>query len=284
MQQALVTVVIPCFNMGEALWESIRSVQRQTYDNIEILVVDDGSTDLETQSLLSQVEASGISVIRKPNGGVSSALNTGLSSARGTYFTVLGDDLIEPPYMAEAVAALEADPELGIVYCRADFFGAVTGPWLLPDFSVKTELMQNCIFTTAFFRLRDWREVGGFDESMRGREDHDFILKIVGLGRAVRRLDGLYFHYRRPLNGGSVNAAVGGDRALLVASHAAILRNNQRLYLDNAEAFFEWIFELADARNDLANRYQALERMRTSVLGARIVNLAKGIRKRFFRR
>lgn len=255
----LVSVIMPVYNTGRRLLESVQSAQEQTHPCVEIILVDDGSSDPETLDALKTCSARGFSVIRKDNGGVSSAMNTGLASAKGRYFTVLGDDLISPSYLAEAVEALDTDPQLGIVYCNAQLFGSVNEPWTLPPFSMKTELIDNCIFATAVFRTADWRAVGGYDEAMRmGLEDHDFILRILGLGRGVKKLEGTYFHYRRGIQG-SISEQVGSNRAKEIAAHVAMMRNNSQLYLDNAELFWESYFELVDQVTYLKQRYAPLE-------------------------
>jgi len=263
----LVSVIMPVYNTGRRLLESVQSTQEQTHPCVEIILVDDGSSDPETLDALKTCSARGFSVIRKDNGGVSSAMNTGLASAKGRYFTNLGDDLISPSYLAEAVEALDTDPKLGIVYCNARLFGSVDEPWTLPPFSMKTELIDNCIFASAVFRTADWRAVGGYDEAMRmGLEDHDFILRILGLGRDVKKLEGTYFHYRRGIQG-SISEQVGSSRAKEIAAHAAMMRNNSQLYLDNAELFWESYFELVDKVIYLKQRYAQLERLRATPAG-----------------
>lgn len=264
--------------MGSRLAETIDSVRSQVYQPIEIIVVNDGSTDPETLRYLEGVSGDGIEVVNQANGGLSSAVNTGLSMARGPYFLVLGDDLIHPHYIRDAVQEIQRDDDLGIVYCRARLFGSINEPWRLPPFTMKRQLFDNCIFATSLFRVDDWRAVGGFDETMReGREDHDFVMRILSLGRKVKRIEREYFFYRRGA-ANSLNDDVGSDRAKLIRAHASIFRNNLSLYADNAETFWEAYFELIDERNQLAHRYQALEKFRTSSAGSAVVSAAKGAR------
>lgn len=267
MSNPLVSLVIPCYNMGFTLDEAVASIRSQTYPHIEIIIVDDGSTDPETIQWVAQFESEGVTVVRQENGGPAAALNAGLKIAHGEFYMPLGDDLIEPPYVEEAVAAMQANPNLGIVYCRADFFGSVTGEWGLPDFNFPYQLMWNAIFAVALFRRADWVQVGGYDEALRGREDHDFNLRILGLGRDVLRLEGRYFHYRR--GRGSINDAVHAEdaRPRLIATYARMFRNNLQLYSDHAEDFFTGIFREVDERNELLQRYRYLERLRNSRVG-----------------
>ena len=160
--------------------------------------------------------------------------------------------------------------------CR--FFGSETGPWRLPDFEYGQELMWNVIFATSLFRTDDWRAVGGFDEQMRGREDHDFILRVLGLGRDVERLDGVFFHYRR--GRASVNDRLHAPdaRPLLIDAYARMFRTNTELYRQHADAYMRAIFQVVDERNELRMRYRHLERLRVSRVGQFLVRIKRRVR------
>jgi glycosyltransferase involved in cell wall biosynthesis len=198
--------------------------------------------------------------VDQPNSGLPAARNAGVRRASGTFILPLdADDLIEPDYVTEAVAAMSADSTLGIVYSRASKFGEVEGDWALPDFDIDRILVENCIFSCSMFRRDDWAAVGGYDETMRrGREDHDFWLRIISLGREVRRLEGRYFHYR--IRSSSMNH--GYTRDEYVQIYAQIFRNNIGLYAEHPEALIRHRFELMDELNDLRHRYALLERAR----------------------
>ncbi|UEJ81124.1 glycosyltransferase family 2 protein [Brachybacterium halotolerans subsp. kimchii] len=262
-ESARVTLVIPSYDRPEYLEQAVASAQAQTWPALDIVVCDDGSTDPEQLRLLERLERDGIAVRRFPHRGVSATLNGGIGSSDARYFLCLGDDdLIEPPYVEEAVKVAEADPRIGVVYCRADVFGAMTGPWELPDFDIGSILIDNQIFATALFRREDWLAVGGYDETMtEGREDHDFLLRILGLGRDVHRLEGTYFHYRqhdRP----SLNAVTGRSTETKARVYATMLRNNQSLYLEHAEEFWLHFFRRLEEARDLRLRYRHLEALR----------------------
>ena len=76
------------------------------------------------------------------------------------------DDKIEPSYLEKAVAVLDNDPKTGVVYCRADLFGAQRGEWDLKPFSLKQMMNGNCVFVSALFRRTDWDAVGGYNVNM----------------------------------------------------------------------------------------------------------------------
>ncbi|BDD87446.1 hypothetical protein DPPLL_18110 [Desulfofustis limnaeus] len=193
-----VSVVIPCYNQGAFLDEAVDSVLAQTCTDLEIIVVNDGSTDTATNRTLLRYDREKTRVLSTSNQGLAAARNNGIAAARGEYILPLdADDRIEPRYLEEAVAVLDQQPEVGIVYCRARLFGAVDADWLLPDYSLAEMLLDNVIFCTALFRRVDWQAVGGYDPGMiHGWEDYEFWLALLERGRHVRRLPGRYFHYR----------------------------------------------------------------------------------------
>ncbi|NNK95118.1 MAG: glycosyltransferase family 2 protein [Desulfobacterales bacterium] len=193
-----VSVIIPCYNQGHYLDQAVDSVLCQTFQDLEIIIVNDGSTDELTNIKCSQYEHKKISVITTENKGLAAARNNGITQASGEYILPLdADDFIDSAYIEEAVSILDKSPEVGIVYCRAILFGAVETEWLLPDYSVERMLQDNIIFCTALYRKSDWVLVGGYDPGMvYGWEDYDFWLALIKRGRDVVRLDGRYFHYR----------------------------------------------------------------------------------------
>jgi glycosyltransferase involved in cell wall biosynthesis len=113
----LVSVVIPAYNAVEYIGVSIRSIYEQTYDNIEIVVIDDGSTD-GTYEVVEQLksEMSNLFCFRKMNGGISSALNFGIEKCRGEYIARMdADDISFPHRIAEQVRFLELNFDIDIV-------------------------------------------------------------------------------------------------------------------------------------------------------------------------
>jgi glycosyltransferase involved in cell wall biosynthesis len=195
---ATVSVIIPCYNQGSFLDDAVDSVLAQTYGDLEIIVVNDGSTDASTNRKLEDYRRDKTRVVTTANQGLAAARNNGIAVAAGDYILPLdADDRIAPPYLEEAVAVLDREPHAGIVYCRARLFGAVEADWLLPEYSIEEMLRDNVIFCSALFRRADWELVGGYDTGMvHGWEDYEFWLSLIGRGRAVRCLDGRYFYYR----------------------------------------------------------------------------------------
>lgn len=114
---ASVSVVIPAYNFGAFLPETIRSVREQTHPDVEIVVVDDGSTD-ETPEVLKRVEGPDLRWRHTPNRGVSAARNLGIELAEGDYVAFLdADDLWLPEKLERQVRLLQDEPDIGFVFC-----------------------------------------------------------------------------------------------------------------------------------------------------------------------
>lgn len=260
---SLVSIIIPCYNAGPELNEAVASALEQTHPAIEILVADDGSTRPETLELLRTSRWPRTRIFYKENGGPATARNLAISQAQGRYILPLdADDRIDPTYVEKAVALMDAQENIGIVYCKALKFGAEQGPWHLPAYSLRELVIDNVIFVTSLFRRDDWTRVGGFSESLRlGVEDYDFWIKIVALGREVRQLDETLFHYRV----GHVSRTTGfqQDRGAVVKTYADIFRNNLAFYGQHAEYLFEHRLGLYDELLRYRARYGHIENLLT---------------------
>jgi glycosyltransferase involved in cell wall biosynthesis len=269
-------IVIPCYNSGQYLLEAVDSALAQTYHDVECIVVNDGSTDEATINALAQLEGlARVRVVNTENCGLPAARNSGITASNAEYILPLdADDKVAPTYLAKAIAAL-ADPSIGLAYCRAQFFGEKVGDWALPDFSWKLILLDNIIFASSVFRRQDWSAVGGYDEALRlGREDHDFNLRILGLGLMPYRIDEVLFFYRQ--HGRSLNSVISKDRSDLISVSARRFRNNIALYEAHADEFFAGIFDAIDRGNNLYYRYRWIESMRKN--HPRLIRTAKHVR------
>lgn len=254
-----VSVVIPCFNAGAHLDDAVRSALAQTHANLEVVIVDDGSTDAATVALLDGAQWPRTRVFRQANTGPAAARNHAIREAAGDYILPLdADDTISPTYVAKAVTVLDTQPSVGCVYCKAMKFGAETGPWDLPPYRLEELVIDNVIFVTALFRKSDWQAIGGFDEKLRhGVEDYDFWVKMVASGRHVVQLDEYLFNYRVQAKSRTTRFQDGvGDK---VATYADIFRNNQGFYVDHAESLFKHRFGLYAQVAEWRSRYEELK-------------------------
>lgn len=199
MQSPLISVIIPCYNQGCFLSETLDSVLSQTYENWEAIIVDDGSTDT-TKEVANQycTKDPRFRYIYQSNAGLSAARNAGVTNSNGIYILPLdSDDKIAPRYIELAINAFIANEKLKVVYCRAALFGIKKGEWKLPEFSIERMLGRNCIFCSAFYKREDFDKIGGYNTNMKyGFEDWDFWLSMLEEGGEVFQIDEILFFYR----------------------------------------------------------------------------------------
>ena len=197
-----VSVIIPCYNQGKYLEETVNSVLCSHYKNFEIIIVNDGSDDEITKPVLNKLENKGITIINIENSGVCSARNTGIKSCNGEYILTLdADDKIAPDYIEKAVKILDENDDIGIVYCKAQFFDAINKPVDLKPATIYNMLVQNRIFSASFFRKSTFTEVGGFNPDLElGCEDWDFWLSIIETGAKVFQIPEILFFWRKAEN------------------------------------------------------------------------------------
>lgn len=223
-----ISVVIPCYNQGIFLTEAIKSVLDQTYSDFEIVVVDDGSTDSETISILSRIDNPLIKVLRTANGGLATARNRGVAASTGAIILPLdADDLIAPTYLEKGAAVFAGDSGVGVVYSMADKFGAVNGLWHLPEFSPSLLLKENMVFCSAMFYRESWKRVGGYNQNMKhGWEDWDLWLSFCELGISFVRIPEILFHYRVRESSMTVNMGYGKKFSMM----SRLILNHSRYY------------------------------------------------------
>lgn len=196
-EKPIVSIIIPCFNYGRFISQTIASVEKCDPRLYELIIINDGSTDLQTCEILKGLEDKGYRVINQANKGVSAARNTGIAAAAGKYILPLdADDEIYPTYLKSAVELLEKTPEVGVVYGRAEFFGARDGEWKLPKFDVKRLLIFNYVYISAVYRREIWTECGGYDSGMDEWEDWDFWISVAEKRWQFVQLDEMVFRYR----------------------------------------------------------------------------------------
>jgi glycosyltransferase involved in cell wall biosynthesis len=188
-----VSVIIPTYNYARFVREAIDSVLAQTAPALEIIVVDDGSTD-DTQAVLAAY-GDRIRGIYQQNQGVGIARNTGIAAARGEYVAFLDSDDIWMPRKLECdVARFEADPDLGLVHCgaeRIDSAGRVlevslTGMegWIAEYLLRLDRAVIAAPGSGTMVPKRIAEEIGGFDARLQPSEDWDFCYRVATRYRA----------------------------------------------------------------------------------------------------
>ena len=195
----LVSIIIPCYNYGRYVEEAIDSVLRQTFQRLEIIVVNDGSTDPGTVAVLRDLDKAKTRVLHQPNSGLPGARNRGIRQARGKYICCLdADDTIEPTYLEKAISLLEANPGVGFAYSWVRLFGDVQDVWYTEPFDLEALVRYNHVSVAAVYRRADWQQVGGYCSEMRhGYEDWEFWVRLAGQGLRGYLIPELLFNYRR---------------------------------------------------------------------------------------
>lgn len=196
----LVSVIIPCYNHGGYLAEAVDSVLAQTWMDLEIIVVNDGSNDPDTLEALSHFERPKTRMIHhQRNQGLPAARNTGIREARGKYICCLdADDKLHPTYLEKALLAMEANAGIDFVWSWTQVFGDEDRVWYAPQFDPGELIHYNQLNPPGVFRRCTWEEVGGYRESMRqGYEDWEFWIRLVYHGYRGYRIPEKLIYVRR---------------------------------------------------------------------------------------
>jgi glycosyltransferase involved in cell wall biosynthesis len=184
IQNPMVSVIIPTYNRAWIVKESILSVLAQTFQDYELIVVDDGSTD-HTQAILDEFQDR-IEVIHQKNSGVSAARNHGVDASKGKWIAFLdSDDLWMPGKLAIQTKFFASNPDIRICQteeiwirngCRINpkkYHKKPSGEIFLPSLSLCLVSPSAVMMEKEFFTL-----MGGFDETLPACEDYDFWLRI----------------------------------------------------------------------------------------------------------
>ena len=195
----VISVIIPCFNYGALLPETVQSVQSQTFTNWECIIVNDGSTDTTAEVAESLAACDPrIRLVQQKNAGPSVARNMGLRVARGQYLQFLdADDLLQPRKWERQAAYLDAHPEVAVVYGSAQYFSSAEkggGNALLasqemydsPRFEKLSKDILRALTTrnhlvvnAPLVRRSIAKQIGGFDPALRTMEDWDYWLRML---------------------------------------------------------------------------------------------------------
>lgn len=235
MSDPQVTVLVPVYNGAAFLPLALDSALNQHFKSIEVLVVNDGSTDDSgaIADRYQQRHPEKIRVIHQANGGLVAARNTAMANARGEFFALLdADDVWLPHHLSSSVPLMQADPSLGLVHAnirRIDVNGKALG---IPQrhWQAHTAAPWDAVFLrqehvscpTAVFRRSVLDSVGPFDSQFNklGCEDRDLWLRIAAVSR-VHYIDDVHADYR--LHSGNMSKAVDkmfAARQRLIAKHS----------------------------------------------------------------
>ena len=202
MKPPRISVLMPCFNHGDYIAEAIQSVLDQTFQDFEIIVVDDGSTDPVTRETLSTLTTPRTRVLTTGNQGLPAARNHAARHATGALFCALdADDKLAPTWFEKAVRVLDERPDVMFVSHWLETFGDEHWTWTPEGCELPSLLARNSVNGAALVRREAFEAVSGYDESMReGCEDWDFWLRLVERGCPGTIIPEVLFYYRRRAN------------------------------------------------------------------------------------
>jgi glycosyltransferase involved in cell wall biosynthesis len=226
MQPPRVSVVIPAYNAAPTLGRTLESVLKQTFASLDVIVVDDGSTD-DTAEIAQSTGDVRVKVIQTPNGGVSRARNRGMAGASGELIALLdADDLWLPDKLEKQVNLMDAEPDIGVSFTaatRVDESGSVIGelPALMYDDYSAALLLYSVVISaadsTAVIRRDVAEQLGGFDPNFSQCADWDYFLRASRVATIAPLPEPLVLYWTAASN-------MSRDIALLERDTFAVLR------------------------------------------------------------
>ena len=249
-----VSIITPCYNHGKYIHEMLESLYNQTFQDFEVIIVNDGSSD-NTKEILNSLQHKKVTVIHTDNFGPAHARNLAIKKARAEILMNLdADNKIQPTFIEKCVEIFDNQPNVGIVYSDLEFFGAKTGIFHLEEYSLESMLKANCIDGNACFRKADWRRTNGYSSKLvHGYEDFDFWLSIIELQREIYKIKESLVYYRtygNPAESRSGRRKLYPERVQEVMVQA--FQNHKKLYAKVPEVYNYFVtleMQLIDKRN-----------------------------------
>jgi len=259
------SVAIHCRDDGDLLPAAVASA-RSIAEDVEILVVDEGSTDPYTREVLTRLPAAGVEVSTVPARGWAAARNTGFRAASGVCVVAMeGTDRLRPEFVSRALEVLDHEPRTGVVYGDPPRNGR-RGPGPVVDLNAGRDDRPNPIDACLLMRREVWRECGGYDEEMAGGyEDWDLLLSAAERGWLFRHLPEPLLQYGTGEPAAS-DLAHGPFLERLVAKHSVLV--DSRLPHRFAEQEARWLAQVERARHlerELVASRAEIERFRSHI-------------------
>src|SRR5262249_36509568 len=208
----LISIITPVHNTPASwLTAAVESVQRQAYENWELMLIDDGSINKDTLRVLAELDGTDlrIRILRlEQSQGISSASNTAIEAAQGEWLGFLDhDDLLEPDALYQTAKWLQEHPDTDVIYSDEDKLteNGFEAPSLKPDWSPDFFLSYNyiCHFTTV---RRDLVcRLGGFRSEYDFAQDYDLYLRLMSQTQRIHHVPRVLYHWRRSAGSTSVN-------------------------------------------------------------------------------
>ena len=241
MKDELVSIVIPTFNRAELLKIAIKSVLRQSYGSVEVIVVDDGSTD-DTEEMLKGTFSPGLRHFKTNNQGAPAARNIGLQNANGTYIKFLdSDDVLAPEAIEKQMLRYRSlNGGANTVVTGYHNIIDVAGNSLKtihPSKSVQSKgyfdmsdiVKRNPPTSTPLYKTADIRKIHGFDESLGVLQDYDFVFRISNEGFRIHYFPDYVYGMRNHNLDQRVSSIISKEKA---QEHFRIIDSHLRQAMD----------------------------------------------------
>ena len=265
-----VSVIIPAYNSQDTILEAIASVFNQTFTDLEVLVIDDGSTD-NTCEYVRSIDDDRLKLLSYENGGVSVARNRGIANAKGEYISFLDhDDLWTFDKLAEQVAALQQSPNAGVAYSwttimfsdedpvryrnlgRTYFEGDVYAEILVTNFV--------CSGSNILVRKEAAESIGEFDPSPTHNEDWDYYIRLAAKWHFAL-VPKYQIIYRQTSTSASSNARSFEEGGLLLADKAYQAAPEKFQHLKKRFLYNHYIYSTQLYSNSYINSIEQISRL-----------------------
>ena len=213
----LVSVIMPVYNYGDRIELAIQSVFQSTYQNFELIIIDDGSTNEYVKLKLDSIpEHPNIKIIHQENQGPSAARNNGILASKGEYILPLdADDRILPNYIQSCVDVLRNNKMVSPVYCDTAHDGEYRGIEKRPEWSMEMLVGGPFIVNCSMFRREAFDICNGYDTTMKGWEDYDLWIRMGLNGYVGRRIPSPLFVYFHHESEGTVSTEANANHSQL---------------------------------------------------------------------
>jgi glycosyltransferase involved in cell wall biosynthesis len=200
MKNPLVSFIIPYFNAGSTIQETIDSIFNQSYPNFDVWLINDGSTDQFSIDKLKEFEGNDkIHMLHQENAGPSVARNNAIKLSKAAYIVSLdSDDKIGNNSIFESIEAMKHDLEIGVVYGNLQFFGELAKIQIQEDFIIEKQLLWNQLAVCCLIRKSVFDDVGLYDEQLSklGLEDWEFWIRVGLSNWKFKKIEAVHFFIR----------------------------------------------------------------------------------------
>ena len=252
----LISIITPVFDTPvQRLEEAVESVLAQAYENWELVLIDDGSTDADLLRILPQIAARDRRIVLASLGkheGISAASNRGLALARGEWVTFLDhDDVWEPDALFQIVKVLQAHPDADLIYSDEDKLGEAgfEAPVFKPDWSPDFFLSYNYIGHMAAVRRHLVQKAGGFHSEFDSAQDYDLFFRVTELTSQIHHIPRVLYHWRRSESSSAISIRQKPEQ--LDASRRAIEEHVKRRG-ESAHVVVDWRTHAFRVRRELS--------------------------------